>query len=180
MQFILSNLSLGQQNIITEKEVLSSCIINAVMKLNESKSSTVERTHLAVDELDASILNLVSVVGSYYQGLLTDRKAFEILFDEAGRRCKSDKYIGIVLTKPPETVAIILPGISVEDKRFYFFDSHSRPEKGLFGSYLIISTNSLKIVDQLNSIFPALSGTDANNPYSYMYNMFEATFYELN
>lgn len=178
VQFILTNLSQNNIRQITNEENLSDCVISGVMKFNELHSSSSEHQHLAVDELGNSFFQSIRGFGEVFQGLLTNRGAFEELIEEARNRCGRRRHIGVVVTKPPETIALVVSGRDNVEQQFFFFDSHSRPEQGFEGSYLVITNDVRKIVERLNRIFPSLAGTDPDNAYSYMYNMFEASFFE--
>lgn len=111
------------------------------------------------------------------------------------------KYIGLIITKPPETVCLLLPPIektpagsntaAASSSRYVFFDSHSRPQLGFYGSYLVASSRQEDIVRRLQSIFIPLPVDDVDEVgmdelgwnYIYnmqmMYNMFEASVLQL-
>jgi|EP01040_Poterioochromonas_malhamensis_P001459 hypothetical protein len=178
MQFILVKLSQNNFDQICKEENLCDCIFTGVMKYNELHSSSSARNHIAVDELGAEFFQSVRGVGEIFQGLLTNSRSFDGLIEEAVSRCRRGCYIGVIVTKPPETIALIISARDHPDPRYFFFDSHSRPEQGYEGSYLVITHDTRTIIDRLNTTFPSLPGTDANNAYSYMYNMFEASFFE--
>ncbi len=178
MQFILVKLSQNNFDQICKEENLCDCIFTGVMKYNELHSSSSASNHIAVDELGAEFFQSIRGVGEIFQGLLTNSRSFDGLIEEAVSRCRRGCYIGVIVTKPPETIALIISARDHPDPRYFFFDSHSRPEQGYEGSYLVITHDTRTIIDRLNTTFPSLPGTDANNAYSYMYNMFEASFFE--
>jgi len=104
------------------------------------------------------------------------------------------KYIGLIITKPPETVCVLLPPMEAtpaSSSRYVFFDSHSRPQLGFYGSYLVASTRQEDVVRRLQSIFIPLPVDDVDEVgmdelgwnYIYnmqmMYNMFEASVLQL-
>lgn len=170
--------------------------------------------------------------GGIIQGMLTDLNCFRNLFDtarshaEAGNgimltqrtsciiiiiilliaiinHVMAGKYIGLIITKPPETVCLLLPPIetiettpagtntTASSSRYVFFDSHSRPQLGFYGSYLVASSRQEDIVRRLQSIFIPLPVDDVDEVgmdelgwnYIYnmqmMYNMFEASVLQL-
>jgi hypothetical protein len=137
--------------------------------------------HLAVDELGSKFFTSVHIVGQGFQGLLTDQSSFLKMTTEAERLCSDSQYIGIVITKPPETVAIVIPGRGISKERsVFFFDSHSRPEQNLHGSYLVICNSVESVITRLKRIFPTMAGLDYGNLANSLYNMFEATYFSAN
>jgi len=77
------------------------------------------------------------------------------------------------------------------DCQYAFFDSHSRPQLGFTGSYLVVSKSQEDIVRRLQSIFIHIPVDDVDEVgmdelgwnYIYnmqmMYNMFEASVFQL-
>jgi hypothetical protein len=181
MQFILMNLKSENLSDIFNEGKLSETIFNGIMKLNEIHlSSGGSLHHLSIDDLgksffDSSIIQVSREV--IHQGLLTDPNCYQKLFTEArNRSSETSEYVGIILTKPPET--IIIPK-RTEHGKYFLFDSHPRPEQGLHGSYLIMTTNPKSLLQRLNRIFPSLSGMpgEGSNFFADMYNMFEGSFF---
>lgn len=165
--------------------------------------------------------------GGIIQGMLTDLNCFPNLFDKARSHAEAGngiiltqyascsiiillittinhviagKYIGLIITKPPETVCLLLPPIETtpagsntvaSSSRYVFFDSHSRPQLGFYGSYLVSSSRQEDIVKRLQSVFIPLPVDDVDEVgmdelgwnYIYnmqmMYNMFEASVLQL-
>jgi hypothetical protein len=183
MQFILLNLKSENLSDIFNVDRLSESMFSGIAKLNEMHlSSGGSIHHLSVDDLgndffDPSITQLSPE--EIHQGLLKDPSCYQTLFTEARKRSpEAVKYIGIILTKPPETIAIIIPK-RTEDDKYFLFDSHPRPEQGLHGSYLVMTSNPNSLIQRLNRIFPSLSGMagERNNFFADMYHMFEGSFF---
>jgi hypothetical protein len=89
-------------------------------------------------------------------------------------------YIAIVITKPPETVTVILPLVPGNNLPCALFDSHSRPQLGLTGAYLVTSAAERDIVHRLEMIFPAPTGEGFGEGFGgglmeEMYNTIEGT-----
>jgi hypothetical protein len=139
------------------------------------------RNHLSVDELGSYMVGDVTQLGEgTIQGLLTAPNHFQDMFQQARDRAVPGKYIGLVITKPPETVCVLLPprGASA-DAKYIFFDSHSRPQFGISGSYMVVCDDERAVVNRLGSIFtPLPSEGDEDNYMLMMYNMFEATAFQ--
>lgn len=140
------------------------------------------RKHLAIDELGPYMTETLHSKAAL-QGLLSTRNHFEDLFAQARASSDDKHHIGIVITKPPETVCVILPPTNcpTETRKFIMFDSHSRPQLGLSGSYLYISDDQLEIVRRLDGLFPPLpmEGGGAADYMQQMYNMFEGSVFQL-
>ena len=80
--------------------------------------------HLAVDELGPRFfVDISNLEAGFYQGLLSNPSAFHEMIRCAKVAADPTKHIGVIITKPPETVAIIIPP---EDRgregTYYFFD----------------------------------------------------------
>ncbi len=178
MQYILQQFRNPSFHGSFDADSLSDCVFNGIIRFNEINPT---QSHMAVDELGASFFNSARQLGDIFQGILTDSRAFSNLIECAWSRAADDQYLGIVLTKPPETVAIILPPKNQRNNpafKYYLFDSHSRPQYGYEGSYLAIADSMDDLVRRLKQLFPAMvmeEDLDAN--YAMMYNMFEATIF---
>lgn len=87
--------------------------------------------HLAVEEFFAATEPLWSKLrqkGEAIQKTLQDRLSFASVLQEAKDLSdEGDKYVGVTITKPPETIFVILPPRSTTDGTYFLFDSHSRP-----------------------------------------------------
>ena len=138
--------------------------------------------HLAVEDVVDRITELACLkkVGAPIQGQLSNIDAFRQLFTESRRAANACKYAGVVITKPPETLCVFLPPLDSSSARYFLFDSHSRPQYGLDGSYMVESDSIEAIIDRLNLIFPQLPSEGEGESYStMMYNMFEGSIFTL-
>lgn len=135
------------------------------------------KTHLAVDELGPQFFEEIHMVdGGMFQGILTNRNMFHEMFQHARSTTDPSKFVGIVITKPPETVAVILPPISAN--RWFFYDSHSRPQFQYDGSYLAECSTEQEVIHWLQRVFIPFP-VDINDPMNMMYNLCEGTFFQL-
>jgi len=175
----------------TNEAGLMTAITDAVSYCQTLPSS--KQQHLAVDELGSFLQGAVNMIGdTSVQGLLTTPLAFQTLFDEARSRVSSEgKHIGIVITKPPETVCVILPPTGTAHTipgpargSYVFFDSHSRPHLGHNGAYLVVSHQQQDIIRRLELIFTPLptdnldGGGGSAELMQQMYNMFEGYIFQ--
>lgn len=139
------------------------------------------RNHLAIDELGPFMTETLDSKAAL-QGLLSTRDHFEDLFAQARASSGDSAHIGIVITKPPETVCVILPppDCSPATRKYILFDSHSRPQLGLSGSYLFVSDDQREIVQRLDGLFPPLpmERGGAADYMQQMYNMFEGSVFQ--
>jgi hypothetical protein len=183
-QFILPKLKSEQFQDVLNPENLTECIYLGVGKFSELNSGALN--HVAVDELGNAFFDQIHSEGEVFQGLITVPGAFQSLFEEAENRCHENQYIGVIVTKPPETICLIIPSrrttssTSTSEQKYFLFDSHSRPEQGINGSYLVVSTSRESIISRLETLFPTLDGMDSEDTFSYMYNMFEGNFFVAN
>lgn len=178
VRFFLSELRTGKE--INNKDSLSEVVREGVRYYQSVLSS---QEHLSVDELGSFMSDaLTSLDGGPMQGVLESNgsgRHWTELFRNARDRADPAKHIGIVITKPPETVCVILPPTSATTAgrpgQFTFFDSHSRPQLGLQGAYLVLCGDEGGLIERLNLVFTALpmEAGGADNYMMQMYNMFE-------
>lgn len=181
MKYLLEQLSSGSVDLyqVLTPNVLTNIIISGVEKYNRLFSNR----HLAVDELGPEYFDSLQMVGSgVTQGFLTDPNAFHDVFDHARHGSEDGRPIGIVITKPPETVCVVLPPKDVlSGGLYFFFDSHARPQDGMEGAYMVMFRTEQNLIVRLKQLFPSFSfGADGGSSghYGDMYNMFEATVFQ--
>jgi hypothetical protein len=157
--------------------------------------------HASVEEISGAVTNeLTNVTDAMpIQGMLSDRACFANMFESVRSKVTNrGKFTGIVLTKPPETVCVVVPPLDCPagTGTYMFFDSHSRPELGFDGCYLVSSTSEADIIHRLNTIFPAFAGFGGSEGFGdedggeggaeqwclaeAMYNMVDATGFQSN
>ena len=117
--------------------------VEEYIKYRQAIFSDVE--HLSTEDFYKTNENLqrkIKLVGSPIQKILSQGNPFLDLILEAKNHASVNpkEYIGIILTKPPETVTIILPppqqsiSTDLSADKCYLFDSHSRPSLGIEGT----------------------------------------------
>lgn len=176
---------------------LSEAIFSGVSHF--SSTAVARDRHASVDEICVAMLENLNVITDVpAQGMLSDTNAFAVMFETVRQNSKDPtKYIGIVITKPPETVCVVLPPVGHrstghQQGTYVFFDSHSRPELGFNGCYLAASLSEEDIIARLNTIFPSFSGFGVGDGTGdgdggeehydlaeVMYNMFEGTGFQM-
>ena len=183
---------LGSGIDINDASYLNNAIIAGVLSYSNMRRPS-SADHMSVEEFaDASSDMRLKLrrVGESFQGLLTEQNPFQNLIrnaQEIAAASSSNRgnHIGIVITKPPETVCITVPSLScpMENRIYSFFDSHSRPEYGLTGSYLVSSSGIESVLNRLLAIFPQNTGAlfdEAEDSYMQMlYSTYEATVFQV-
>ena len=129
--------------------------------------------------LEAALLPLN--MGAETQGLLTTPGALEELCAAAraqARGARPGAHVAVVLTKPPETVCLILPPEGgAGGGRFVLFDSH--PRVGVPHAYAFEAATQAGLLQRVREVLPPLppEGDDEEAVMAVaMYNMFEGTF----
>lgn len=148
--------------------------ITSYSNLGMQAAGSSSTEHLSVEECFALMPSLSSTVQQigWIQGILSAKNSLESVFEYARKSAREENgpnYIGIVITKPPETLCIFLP---LGEGKFYMFDSHSRPQMGIDGSYLVATRSAALLADRLHTIFPVQRELVGS-----MYDMFEASLY---
>lgn len=173
-QTLLKQLNDG--NNIADVELLSDIVMSGSNLFTEQSLTC--HQHLAVDELGPIIKGDLTMIGSF-QGILPTDRSFEKMLEDARAVAVPGRYIGIVITKPPETVCVIIPPIDTPSGGiFVLFDSHSRPQWGYDGAYMLTSTSEENVVRHLHKLFPPLDLGPGATDQMQMYNMFEATAFQ--
>lgn len=169
------------------EEILSDVLMAGV----ESYQSGGQVEHQACDEVLRRVpkYRRSLEVLSEEQGLTTTRHAFrEVIRSAVDHATSRSAPIAIIITKPPETVLVLVfPSSGGDDddegdregRVFHLFDSHPRPELGLEGAYLATFGSRGGLCGALRSLFPGVQlddegGMDAGLAAS-MYNTYEAT-----
>ena len=203
----------GNVNDSQFKSMMTSALMDGISCQNELGLSS---DHLAVDEFfaqaPAAVTASLTKVADPIQILLTEPNAFESLFDRVTETLQlhhqqgvnspqlPSRHAAVILTKPPETIALFLPSRPVTiaaatdsnvatssppkkvavDQNFYLFDSHGRPQLGLCGAYLIKSASRQGIIAHLNKLYhPFTSDGDGgdDNYLMWMYNTLEGQLF---
>jgi hypothetical protein len=167
---------------------LSDAIISGITSYADAMNGSDVTVHSSADELwegpsGCLLKQQISKIGESFQGLLTEENAFQKMISTVKemRGIDPEKHIGIIITKPPETVCMMIPPLNNQTSTTYaFFDSHSRPEYMINGSYLVTSNNLDSILFRLNLIFaPNEINFDVNDTYMQMlYTSFEIAVFQ--
>ncbi|KAL7522471.1 hypothetical protein ACHAWX_007164 [Stephanocyclus meneghinianus] len=121
------------------------------------------------------------------QGILTFSTDNPMGFESILSQCQTDgttqDYVAVVITKPPETVLVLLPSFaptatSTTQQLYVLLDSHPRPNQltphNPSGSYALFHSNLPSLVRSLEDIFPVVDlGSDVNEMMVMMYNSFD-------
>jgi hypothetical protein len=175
--------SIHNASILSDALIEGISIHNDIQKLNSSSHLAVDEAYFSSTQFQNQLLYIVSE--EPYQGLLNKGDSFQMLFDKilakVSEKYSADKHVACIITKPPETLCIILPPRSDSNQKVYtLFDSHSRPSEGYDGATLI-SDNLHNILEKVKKIWPAFHN-DNDNELGYMmemYNMYEIHPFQL-
>lgn len=172
MKYLLELLAASPDCVFSER-ALSEVVTEGVMRFSQVSGG---REHLAVDELGPGFFGDVRMLDSgFFQGVITEPTVYKQIFSQARESSGKKGYVGVIITKPPETVAIVL---SNDGRRSFFFDSHSRPQLGLHGAYLVECGNDAAVESCLRRVFIPFPA-DPHDPVNFMYNMCDATAFQL-
>lgn len=118
------------------------------------------------------------------QGILSNSTDNPMCLETVLSQCQSDamdpqSYIAIVITKPPETILVLLPPRSQSQAMYILLDSHPRPQQLLphcpTGSYALFHPTLSSLVSSIKQIFPVTElGNDVPEMMAMMYNSFDA------
>lgn len=177
----LESLAAGKR--IDSIEALTEILLDGVSTF-ESISRSSGGSHMSIEEFVAltSSHDRIKMCHAPTQCVLSEsaiRQYFSEVFDDAA--ISTDNAVGIVITKPPETIAIVFPartGALSSSKKYFLFDSHSRPQYGIEGAYFVSSSSVDDIVRRVMLIFPPTEGL-GDSVMAMMYNCFEASLFQL-
>lgn len=140
------------------------------LSITGPNSSSVASSNPFQQMLDDSVTEYLR----YNQELVSERNSMNMRDDYGGCNCR---HIGIVMTKPPETVCLVIAVEDAHKHENYLFDSHSRPQLGLQNGYLLKGKQSV-LVEHLTALFPYVCvDDDVQSIQNIMYNTFEYTIF---
>ena len=154
------------------------------MKSGGGGSTSVE--HMSAEEILANTngkaeLASLKLDGPVRQGVLSPDPSSPLGMHAVLSGCQSERrWVAVIITKSPETVAIALPPSSQQSSQnggFYLLDSHPRPQfqATSSGSYVMAHDNIESLVQTLLEIFPFTDlGSDVGEMMQMMYNSFDA------
>ena len=174
----------------------------------ESSHLTAEEVYITSQYLQEKATMLTEIP---LQGLLVSsghREAFGSVFEQARSIGDPTKAIAVVITKPPETICVVLPpkvpvatssssaagpgdststGTSSRTSSqgtqgdYILFDSHSRPQFNLYSSYAMVSDRLEPLMDYMQELFPKLQldgEFDDTGFLGAMYDSYEGTLFQ--
>ena len=170
--------------------------IHLYSELCTNNSSGVE--HSSVEDILAAssgrdnviISSLKLLSNSPRQGLLSNSSSNQMGLESLLTQCQldsSDSYIAVIITKPPETILVILPNqhaATNTNAKFILIDSHPRPQQLAphfpTGSYALFHPTLSSLVSSLKEIFPITElGDGIPELMQMMYNSFDVYPFEL-
>ena len=106
-----------------------------------------------------SIVSTLKQTDEPRQGILSNSSVHPFGLESILHSCQDkETYIAVVITKPPETVLVLLPPHCATSPTYILLDSHPRPQQLLphapSGSYALVHSTLAGIVGSLKQIFP--------------------------
>ena len=139
-------------------ELLSSLLMEGI-ETHRGLSSSLGLDHVGVEDIFDQLPQLKSSVvrvTDSMQILLSSPDCFGTLLKEVvDAPHDRSKHIGIIVTKPPETLLLLID--PRPEGPIYLFDSHSRPQLGFNGAYFISSSDHRDVLQHLHALFPVPS-----------------------
>jgi hypothetical protein len=186
--FVATGLELlGAGEDFENTQVLTEVMLEGVAMYDEIKQTSPSLAdHLAVEDVIAKNKKHTSVqlVHGPEQACTNSDIAFETFLRSVYSKVSNKtRPVGIVITKPPESVAVILPSAEAHSSGrgggYYLFDSHSRLQQGLSGAYLVESRTIEALAQRLNLTFPFVDSS-GDDTMDLMYNCFDASVFQFN
>jgi hypothetical protein len=173
---------------------LSEALFNGVtyQAMAEAQNPYQDGNHMSAEDIHGLLpeqlqahMTLISSIPQ--QAVFTkDKKHFQNFFRSIRELGDAQRSVAVVITKPPESIVVVLPAKGEESSGYLLFDSHSRPHLGVDNAYLIHFATMDDLADRLNELFPALPsdsfGGDHGGSKDYltsMYEQFEGTPFQL-
>ena len=172
--------------------------------LSSSNTNATGVEHSSVEELiqacsresDGSVAKevIISTIQQFdsspRQGILSNISDNPMGLEAVLSQCQADaidsqSYTAVVITKPPETVLVLLPPStscasgSNSNSSYILLDSHPRPQQLIphcpLGSYALFHPTLSSLVSSIKQIFPVTElGNDIQEMMTIMYNSFDA------
>ena len=146
----------------------------------------------------------LAILASMLQADISRPNAFASLLREVMERCEQEhgsaSHVAVLLTKPPETVLVLLPvrdranpnlapvaadtdtctgtdasTASMTSGSFILFDSHPRPVCGREGAYMSSFSSLAGLAGALEALFPGMLLEGVDPVHAMLYNTVEAT-----
>jgi len=168
-----NNIQAMGDEIYDHQGVLDNLLFNASIHASVNMEQ-----HKSCDEVVKTVdrYKYMCALNKFEQGMVTDwspminllRREFEELETSSfvNKFLNIQKFSACVLTKPPETIAVIYnPKSSMGS--WYIFDSHRREYSGNSGSGILFFDNEKSLIAYLKQLFKPIPDADV------MYNMFE-------
>jgi hypothetical protein len=167
------------ETISVSSELLENMIDMGVAAYQQLPVSGTNVEHLSAEEVLQSkaieqFKSLVLMEGGVRQGVLSGQANHPLGLGAILQECLSpDTWVAALITKPPETVVVLLPPTSQASGEYILLDSHPRP--GLsHGSYARIHASLEDLVQSLQAIYPVTQlGNDIPEMMAMMYNSFD-------
>eukprot|EP00571_Detonula_confervacea_P002001 CAMPEP_0172322940 /NCGR_PEP_ID=MMETSP1058-20130122/47369_1 /TAXON_ID=83371 /ORGANISM="Detonula confervacea, Strain CCMP 353" /LENGTH=314 /DNA_ID=CAMNT_0013038813 /DNA_START=69 /DNA_END=1013 /DNA_ORIENTATION=+ len=183
---------------VIDSSFLSNSILEGIKMYNDLSSSNSNGVeHSSIEELlsachsaDSNNSTAKQIISSLKQfnfsprqGILSNSSDNPMGLEAVLSQCQADatdseSYIAVVITKPPETVLVLLPPRGHSSSTYILLDSHPRPQQlsphHPSGSYALFHSTLSSLVASIKQIFPVTElGSDVPEMMAMMYNSFD-------
>lgn len=160
-------------------DTLSDIIIKGIELYGTIESRYSE--HTSVEEVyNACALDSIIPIDNTIQSPLS-QEVFQTLINYAitARNKIGVKCVGVVITKPPESICMFLSIKDDGSTEYMILDSHHRPQLGIEGGYFYVTTDAKDVIEKLRSLFPPLELDAGASVFEQMYNMLEYSLFTV-
>ncbi len=160
-------------------EILSEIIMKGIELYGTIESQYIE--HTSVEEVcNACAIDTIIPIDATIQSPLS-QEVFQTLINYAvtARNKIGAKCVGVVITKPPESICLLLYVKGDGSTEYMILDSHHRPQFGIEGGYFYITTDVNDVVEKLRLLFPPLELDAGASVFEQMYNMLEYSLFTV-
>ena len=169
-------------------EYLDRSVREGIQMYSDLHATSGASEHSSVEELMAAVnlsavhseklAPLTMLGGSPRQGLLSNARDNPMGLGAVLSQCQRvaahvNSYVAAVITKPPETILVLLPPRGQSGLPYILVDSHPRPNLSQ-GSYALLNSDFDGLLESCRKIFsPTELGPDVPELMAMMYNSFE-------
>ena len=169
-------------------EYLDRSVREGIQMYSDLHATSGASEHSSVEELMAAVnlsavhseklAPLTMLGGSPRQGLLSNARDNPMGLGAVLSQCQRDaahvnSYVAAVITKPPETILVLLPPRGQSGLPYILVDSHPRPNLSQ-GSYALLNSDFDGLLESCRKIFsPTELGPDVPELMAMMYNSFD-------
>lgn len=155
------------------RDVIDNIVRNGVEMYTRAEGAREHAAFSEVLEVQSELRSRLKLVGSPFEGQTSEKEPFLEMLETALLACPTGGAVGVLLTKPPESISLVISSPEAETPLFLCFDSHNRSTLGFDGASLISFPTAADLRLHLRQLFPAISMPDVAQDI--MYNGYDAS-----